>query len=198
MITYRKATAEDIRPALDLALRVFMEFDAPENEPEGVEKFKADIEWKAANSEMYLSGNRLLYVASDDNKIISVIESNRPGHINMVFVDGAYHRRGIATTMMEWIVCELKLRGDNKITLKSTPYGLPFYLHFGFVPTDTEQRKDGFIFTPTEYIPNEIWDVLDENGNKTGRYAERGRKMATGDSPMRSCLETQRQRRVAD
>ena len=31
------------------------------------------------------------------------------------------------------------------------------------------------------YKPNEIWDVLDEHGNKTGRYTERGRKMATGD-----------------
>ena len=31
------------------------------------------------------------------------------------------------------------------------------------------------------YKPNGIWDVLDEHGNKTGRYTERGRKMATGD-----------------
>jgi 8-oxo-dGTP pyrophosphatase MutT (NUDIX family) len=32
-----------------------------------------------------------------------------------------------------------------------------------------------------EYIPNEIWDVLDENGNKTGRFVERGRPMSAGD-----------------
>jgi 8-oxo-dGTP pyrophosphatase MutT (NUDIX family) len=82
---------------------------------------------------------------------------------------------------MSRIVCDLKLLGFNRLTLEASPYGLPFYLHFGYKPTDTEQRMNGFIFTPMAYEPNEIWDVLDENGNKTGRYAERGRKMATGD-----------------
>jgi hypothetical protein len=33
MITYRKANPEDVCPALDLALRVFIEFDAPDYEP---------------------------------------------------------------------------------------------------------------------------------------------------------------------
>jgi 8-oxo-dGTP pyrophosphatase MutT (NUDIX family) len=82
---------------------------------------------------------------------------------------------------MNHIICDLELRGFDKITLFSSPYGLPFYLQYGFTPTDVEQHSDGFIFTPMAYEPNEIWDVLDENGNKTGRYAERGRKMATGD-----------------
>ncbi|MDR2703035.1 MAG: NUDIX domain-containing protein [Cellulomonadaceae bacterium] len=34
---------------------------------------------------------------------------------------------------------------------------------------------------PDEHTTNEIWDVLDEKGNKTGRYHERGRKMGSGD-----------------
>ena len=77
--------------------------------------------------------------------------------------------------MMEQMICLLKLRGSNKITLNSSPYGLPFYQHFGFITTDSEQHKDGFIFTPMVYMPNEIWDVYDENRNKTGRFVERGR-----------------------
>jgi isopentenyldiphosphate isomerase len=32
-----------------------------------------------------------------------------------------------------------------------------------------------------EYTPNEVWDVYDINGNKTGRLHERGKPMATGD-----------------
>ncbi len=48
MITYRKATADDIRPALDLALKVFMEFEAAEYEPEATLRFKADVVYNAA------------------------------------------------------------------------------------------------------------------------------------------------------
>ena len=117
-----------------------------------------------------------MYVALDGDKIVG----RGSGYVSMLFVDGSYHRRGIATALMGTMVCELKLRGFNKITVNSSPYGLPFYRHFGFAPTGPGQKKDGFIFTPMEYTPGEIWDVLDENGNKTGRYMERGRKTAAG------------------
>ena len=48
----------------------------------------------------------------------------------------------------EWIV---KAMGADRITLNSSRYALPFYLQYGFVPTDTEQNVDGFIFTPMAY-----------------------------------------------
>ncbi|GHV26711.1 hypothetical protein FACS18948_2900 [Clostridia bacterium] len=179
--TVRQATVDDIRPALDLALMVFMEYEASDYEPEGAVNFKSDIEWKAANLHLYLSGERLMFVAVADEKIVGVIESNRPEHINMVFVDGDYHRQGIATAMMEQMVCALKLRGSNDITINASPYGLPFFLHFGFVSTDSEQRKDGYVFTPMIYTLGEIWDVYDENSNLTGRHIERGRPWHEGD-----------------
>ena len=184
MIAYRKATANDINPALDLALRIFMEYEAPEYEPEGAINFHTQIEDKKANPDMYLMSKRLMFVALDNDKIVGIIESrdiSSIGHIAMLFVDGEYHRKGIATELTNKMVCELKLCGFDKITVNSSPYGLSFYRNFGFTPTETEQKKDGFIFTPMAYEPNEIWDVLDEHGNKTGHYAERGRKMANGD-----------------
>ncbi|MDD4495907.1 MAG: GNAT family N-acetyltransferase [Eubacteriales bacterium] len=179
---YRKAMPEDVRPALDLALRVFMEFEAPEYEPEAVDKFKADIVYNEQFIKNWENGTSAMYVALDNNKVVGVIgEKWNNGHINIVFVDGNYHRRGIATELMNHMVCDLKLRGFDKITLFSSPYGLPFYLNYGFTSTDVEQHSDGFIFIPVVYVPNEIWDVLDENGDKTGRYHERGRPMATKD-----------------
>jgi len=182
MITIRQATPRDIRPALALALRVFTEYDAPGFLPEALVKFTAEIHATIENPAMYLAGERLLFVALDGKKVVGVVaERWGNGHISMVFVDGAYHRRGIATRLLHRTICEMKLRGYDKITLFSSPYGLPFYLHFGFKATDVEQQKDGFVFTPMAYTPGEIWDVLDADGNKTGRYHERGRKMATGD-----------------
>lgn len=181
MITYRKATKDDICPAFDLALRVFMEFEAPIDETKAVEYLRADFAHKKARPDIWITGGRLMYVALDYNTVVGMADARGNGHIQSFYVDSTYHRRGIGTELMNHMVCELKLRGFDNITLDSSPYGLPFYLKFGFSPTGVEQKTDGFIGTPMAYEPNEIWDVLDEHGNKTGRYAERGRKMAAGD-----------------
>lgn len=177
----RKATKDDICPAFDLALRVFMEFEAPIDEAKAIEHLQTDFAHKKTRPDLWITGGRLMYVALDHDTVIGMAEARENGHIQSFYVDRAYHRQGIGTALMEHMVCELKMRGFDKITLDSSPYGFPFYLKFGFSPTGVEQKTDGFIGTPMEYKPNEIWDVLDENGNKTGRYVERGRKMAPGD-----------------
>jgi len=150
----RQATEKDIQPAFDLALSVFMEYEAPEYGQDGAAHFREDVEAKASDPDMYLSEKRVMLIASDDEKIVGMIESRETGYIAMLFVDGAYHRRGIATALMNRMVRELKLRGFDRIGVNSSPYGLPFYLDYGFVPTDVEQHKDGFIFTPMLYKIN--------------------------------------------
>jgi 8-oxo-dGTP pyrophosphatase MutT (NUDIX family)/GNAT superfamily N-acetyltransferase len=181
MIAFRRAAFEDIGPAFDLALRVFMEYEAPISEAEAIERLQADFASKKARSDIWITGGRLMFVALDCGTVVGMADARENGHIQSFYVDGAYHRRGIGTELLSRMVCELKLRGLNEITLDSSPYALPFYQNFGFTPTDVEQRKEGFICIPLVYRPGEIWDILDEHGNKTGRYAERGRKMATGD-----------------
>ncbi|EQB85869.1 hypothetical protein J2Z44_002748 [Clostridium punense] len=71
----RQATAEDIRSALDLALRVFMEYDSLDYGPEHTERMRLSIEERIANPDIYLSGNRLMFVALDDKKVIGIIET---------------------------------------------------------------------------------------------------------------------------
>lgn len=181
MITYQKAAPEDICSAFDLALRVFMEFEAQDTDADAIEWLHADYAHKKSRTDLWITGGRLMFVALDGDTVIGMADARINGHIQSFYVDSTYHRRGIGTELLNRMVCELKLRGFNKITLDSSPYGLPFYRNFGFHPTAAEQKKDGFLGTPMEYIPNEIWDVLDEHGNKTGRYAERGRKRAPGD-----------------
>jgi 8-oxo-dGTP diphosphatase len=183
MITYRKAAADDVRPALDLVLNMFVKFQMPDYEPQALEYFKAARTENENYIGDYEAGKNMMFIALDGEKIVGMInEHGNNRHISEMAVDGAYHRRGIATELMNRMVCTLKLQGVDKISLTASPYGLPFYLNYGFKPIDIVQRpKTGFVFTPMEYTPNEIWDVLDEYGNKTGRYAERGRKMAAGD-----------------
>jgi len=147
----RQATSDDVHPALDLALRVFIEFEAPVYEQGAVARFKADCEENKEYIEHYKSGRHLMFMAVDGDKTIGIVNERGNGHISMLFVDGKYHRQGIATALMERMVCELKLRGINKVTVNSSPYGLPFYTNFGFTPAGEVQKINGFIFTPMAY-----------------------------------------------
>ena len=182
MIAYRKATEEDVRPALDLALKVFLEFEAGEYEPEAVARFKGDIVFNQFAISNWMCGHTSMYVALDEDRIVGVVgEKGSNGHINILFVAGQYHHKGIGTRLMNHMICDLKLRGFDRITAFSSPYGQPFYRRYGFVETADVQHQDGFIFIPMEYSPKEIWDVYDSHGNMTGRFTERGRRLAPGD-----------------
>ena len=69
-------------------------------------------------------------------------------HICFFFVDGEYQRLGIGRKLFK------RMREDfseRRITLNSSPYGLPFYKALGFTATDSEQTVNGIRFTPMEY-----------------------------------------------
>ena len=67
-------------------------------------------------------------------------------------VESKYQRKGIATALMSKIASELKMRGYDKIVLNSSPHGLPFYKHFGFVVVEEEKNPDTPWKTPMSYI----------------------------------------------
>lgn len=152
----RQATTENISPALDLALRVFMEYDALDYGPEHTERMRVSIEERIANPDIYLLGNRLMFVALNDKKVIGIIETYGNNRISLMFVDSAYHRQGIATDLMSRMACELKMRGYDKIVLNSSPYGFAFYKHFGFTINETEKNINTPWKIPMSYILNEI------------------------------------------
>ena len=129
--------------ALELAWKVFTEYESPDYSPEGTEEFRKTLENKA-----YLTGLRY-YGAFDDEKLICLLAiREQQRHICFFFVDGDYHRLGIGTRLFR------RLRDDfagQTITLNSSPYGLPFYKALGFTATDCEQTVNGIRFTPMEY-----------------------------------------------
>ena len=140
-----------------LALEVFMQFEAPDYPPEGVETFKKDI---VENPE-YLKNARLglcpIYGAFDGDKIVALMgmRSNKT-HINLVFTKKSYHRQGIARAIFHSLLNDVLKENPTleALTLNSSPYGLPFYLAIGFVPLSEEQEINGIRFTPMKYIIN--------------------------------------------
>ena len=140
----RKLTGEETPLALDLAWRVFLEYESPDYSEEGTEEFR-----KSIHDEKYLNGIEY-YGAFDGETLIGIvgIRTDRK-HICFFFVDGSYHRRGIGRKLFAKIK---EVYPGQKITLNSSPYGLPFYHALGFIATDTEQTINGIRFTPMNYI----------------------------------------------
>ena len=138
------------------ALRVFMEYDSQDYGPEHTERMRLSIEERIANLDIYLSGNRLMFVALDDKKVIGIIETYGNNRISLMFIDSEYQRQGIATKLMRRMVYELKIRGFDKIVLNSSPNGLLFYRHFGFTIIETEKNINTPWKTPMSYTLNEI------------------------------------------
>ena len=139
----RKLSQNEVPAALELAWKVFSEYESPDYAPEGTEEFR-----KCLHDEEYLAGIEY-YGAFDGEKLIGTIGIRADKkHICFFFVDGNYHRKGIGTRMFRYL---LKDYSGKTITLNSSPYGVPFYRAIGFVPTDEEKTVNGIRFTPMEY-----------------------------------------------
>ena len=93
------------------------------------------------------------YLCLDGEKIVGLISLRSGNHISLLFVDEAYHRRGIGTALVKYLQ-EYMLQNTKhtKVTVFASPYGIPFYHKVGFKDIGQETRKDGIIFTPMEFF----------------------------------------------
>lgn len=169
MYEIRKIKPTEVKSALDLALEVFMQFEAPVYKPEGVETFKKDIIENQDFIEKCEIGICPIYGAFYGDKIVGIIgmRENRT-HINLVFTKKEYHHKGIATAIFNYLLNDLKNGNPDlkEITLNSSPYGKGFYLHIGFVSLSDEQEMNGIRFTPMKYVIHRNGD----SGTKDTQY----------------------------
>ena len=154
-IVIRKITAHEVENAMALALEVFMQFEAPDYGPVGVETFKKDIIENPEYLEDARRGLCPIYGAFDGDKLVALMGMrSSKTHINLVFTKKEYHRKGIARAIFQYLLQDLLSEnpGLDALTLNSSPYGLPFYLSLGFRPQSEEQLMNGIRFTPMKYI----------------------------------------------
>lgn len=153
-IVIRRITADEVEIAMALALEVFMQFEAPDYGPAGVETFKKDIVENPEYLEKARQGACPIYGAFDGDKMAALIgmRSDKT-HINLVFTKKEYHRRGIARSVFQYLLKDVLRQNPSleALTLNSSPYGLPFYLAIGFVPQGDERELSGIRFTPMKY-----------------------------------------------
>ncbi len=146
----RLAMDDDIAPALDLAWRMFVKYDSRDYGVEHTERMRKAIKDRLKDLSIYTQ--RLMVVTLVDDKVVGMLETYGTNRISLLFVDGEYQRKGIATAMMSKMASELKMRGYDKMVLNSSPYGLPFYKHFGFTVEEEEKNVDTPWKTPMSYI----------------------------------------------
>ena len=154
-IVIRKIVSNEVECAMGLALEVFMQFEAPDYHPSGVDTFKRDIVENPEYLEKARQGVCPIYGAFDGDKIVALMgmRSDRK-HINLVFTKKEYHRKGIAKAIFNYLLNDVLKENPSleALTLNSSPYGLPFYLAIGFIPLSEEQEINGIRFTPMKYI----------------------------------------------
>ena len=118
----RRIQGGELPAAMDLCWRVFLEFEAPEYPPEGVEAFRAYL------SDIEQVNHLTLFGAWEGQELLGVLAAEGS---RLLFQ--AYLAEG----------------GRGRITVHSSPYAVEVYRQLGFSPTAEEQLSpDGIRYTP--------------------------------------------------
>ncbi len=142
---------EDIDTAIALSHKTFMEFEAPDYSKEGVDSFMNFIYGDSIKTKTK-AGTFIFWGCYYGNRMVGMMALRDGSHISLAFTHKDFHRQGIGRMLFlalrEYVV---KQGLHTNITLNSSPYGLPFYIAIGFIPTDMERIDDGIRYTPMKY-----------------------------------------------
>lgn len=149
----RRLRPDEVDAALDLAMETFTEFEAPDYGPEGIATFRRDIIDNEAFRAACMDGTNRLWGALDGDRVIGLMGMRGESHIVLVFTHRDYHRQGVASAILRALLADVRRENPHlrRLTLNSSPYGLPFYLHAGFHPADEEKTINGIRFTAMTY-----------------------------------------------
>jgi len=144
----RLNTPDEVTAALKLCRRVFDEFVAPDYSEEGCKTFHKVTE-PDENISKWQAGEYAFYGAFDGEGIMGTAASCKGGsHVILLFVDKAYHRRGVARALMDAIIADAPAQ---KLTVNASPYAVKAYERMGFGRTGDKVTKDGMTFIPMKY-----------------------------------------------
>jgi len=148
----RPAGPDDWQPAMVLAWRTFVKYDAKDYTEEGIANFKEFV----TDTSLYRNfceGRYPLFVAYIQDELVGMITLRNGNHISLLFVEGEHHREGIGKALIlyacDFLREELKL---SAVTVFAAPYAYHFYRALGFKAIAGETQRDGMIFTPMEYV----------------------------------------------
>jgi predicted GNAT family N-acyltransferase len=140
-------TGEEIEVS-NLVARSFNEFVAPDFPDEGIDEFFSYANPRALQKRS--EGSHFVLVAESDGDIAGMIEIKEMRHISMLFVDKAFHRRGVGNELLMAALDKIKLESSppEMVTVNSSRFAVPFYERLGFVRSEEEKIIHGVIHIP--------------------------------------------------
>lgn len=135
----KKIPQEDMKKAIELVWRVFIEFEAPDYTEEGIKEFR-----KTILDEKWVK-ERVFFGAYEE-ELLGVIATKDGTHIALLFVEGKHHKKGIGKKLFQTVK---ELNTSHFFTVNSSPYAHEVYKHLGFVDTTKEEQVvNGLRFYP--------------------------------------------------
>lgn len=147
-IRIRPVSEAEVQPCIDLVMRVFREFVAPDFRPEGAASF---ARWAdAAAFGRRLRDGNLALAAFLRKQIVGVIEWAPPDHIAMLFVDPAIQGEGTGRRLFEEALRRIRAAHPEVRTMHvhASRHAVPFYRQLGFREAGPEEERDGIRYTP--------------------------------------------------
>jgi len=149
--TYRFMAPDEADVVCGLIVRVYNEFEAPAESPEGVREFLSYVQPDFMRKR--LSRDHFVLVAVVDEAIVGAIETRNNNHISLLFVDRAFHRRGLARGLFKSAldICRSNIVDLKTITVNSSPYAIEVYQRLDFFPIGEKQTIHGITFIPMAF-----------------------------------------------
>lgn len=146
-IEIMKASKEDWEPAMEVAWRTFLKFEAMEYGKEGTDHFLEFISGEQLY-EMFLNGEYKVVVAKKSKKVLGVASLRAGNHVSLLFVDEKYHKLGIGKKLLAFLQSNCLEKDSVTLTVNAAPYAVNFYEKVGFERVDDFQKADGIIYLP--------------------------------------------------
>lgn len=142
-------TGCELEEALALVWEVFSDFEAEDLPQQALDEFWARIDYeymvqRAGDGEIRFWG------AWDEDYLVGVCAMRGLDHIELLYVDGEYHRQGIATNLLKHALIDCKDLDEDlhRVTVNATPYSRGFFLRQGFTAVAPEHKEDGLVLIP--------------------------------------------------
>ncbi|MFB6342021.1 GNAT family N-acetyltransferase [Saccharicrinis sp. FJH62] len=144
---YRKGQEKDISK---LVGKVYDEYVAPDYTEKGNRFFYDWIEPEKIADRQVEQSN--LLVATNNTRIIGMIEIRENRNISLLFVDQNYHGKGIARELYKAAleICCSRDKQLNKFYVHASPFSIPVYERLGFKATGKMQEEHGIKYLPME------------------------------------------------
>jgi len=146
----RWAKPEEWSPAMRMIWKTFLIFEGKDYTKEGIKNFY-DFITDTELYESFLQGKYQMMVALDGSRIVGAGSVRSRNHLSLLFVDEAYHHRGIGTAIMKALGTYLRDElGERYMSLNASPYAVDFYRTLGFRAIRPEETYSGIRVTSME------------------------------------------------